>query len=156
MKHPMKVSILSANIAFALLSAGCSRIPAGGLWEHAAPLPVAVAEVGVAASSGEIHVLGGTEQAADAEPQWSSSLHLAYNAAADRWRELAPLPQRLTHVGEVRSLRSDSTGHPAPVHAAVGCTDPFVPSLPDGLSSVASNPWITRYYGNPVHKRLRN
>ncbi len=59
-------------------------------------MPTARAEIGVAALDGKIYVVGGTAQG-----RWDSSLNYEYDPANDQWRERAPLPKGLSHVGLV-------------------------------------------------------
>jgi N-acetylneuraminic acid mutarotase len=68
--------------------------PGAGRWTEKAPLPVAMAEVGVAALGGKIYVVGGTAQG-----RYDSPLVEQYDPAANSWRERAPLPRGLSHVG---------------------------------------------------------
>ena len=70
-----------------------------GVWTPKAPLPTAVAEVGVAEIRGLVHVIGGTEQNGQEQPKWASTNHFAYDPKANRWITRAPLPMALSHVG---------------------------------------------------------
>jgi N-acetylneuraminic acid mutarotase len=69
------------------------------VWTAKAPLPVAMAEVGVAALNGKVYVIGGTRQAPNAAPEWASTLNMMYDPATNSWTARAPLPQGLSHVG---------------------------------------------------------
>ena len=70
-----------------------------GTWTRKAPLPVAIAEVGVCEVEGKIYVIGGSEKRGRNPPTGSSTHNMMYNPATDRWQERAPLPQALGHVG---------------------------------------------------------
>lgn len=86
----------------ALALAPALALPAGphdGTWTKMAPLPVGVAEVGVAALDGKVYEVGGTEQVGNGPPTWNSSLTMMYDPTTDTWRQRAPLPHGLTHVG---------------------------------------------------------
>lgn len=71
----------------------------GPHWVRKAPLPLRLAEVGVAALDGQVVVIGGTEQTDGEPPQWKSTRTLAYDPKADAWVAKAPLPTALSHVG---------------------------------------------------------
>jgi N-acetylneuraminic acid mutarotase len=73
--------------------------PRDGTWTRKAPLPVAIAEVGVGEVEGKIYVIGGSEQRGQDPPTGSSTHNMMYSPATDRWQERAPLPQALGHVG---------------------------------------------------------
>ena len=75
----------------------CWRL--GGLhepWEEMRPMPVPQAEVACASVNGHIHVAGGRSPAGSRNAEWSDHIdtdqHWFYNAAADDWYSLAPLP----------------------------------------------------------------
>lgn len=70
-----------------------------GTWTAKAPLPVAMAEVGVAALDGKVYVVGGTEQHGKLPTIWNSRLTMMYDPARDAWRTRAPLPHGFTHAG---------------------------------------------------------
>lgn len=76
-----------------------ASVIAGGRWVPKAPMPVAMAEVGVAEIDGKIYVVGGTKQRAKGPPVWASRSTLMYDPASDRWTERAPLPIGLSHAG---------------------------------------------------------
>ena len=86
-----------------------------GTWTSKAPLPVAIAEVGVGQLGGRVYVIGGTAQAGVGAPTAASQFNLAYDPSTDSWEERAPLPHALSHVG-VTSL--DGT-----LYAIGGITD---------------------------------
>ncbi len=94
---------------------GAQDPPVGGTWTTRAPLPVAIAEVGVAQLGGRVYVVGGTAQHGGGPPTPVSSFNLAYDPSTDTWEERAPLPHSLSHVG-VTSL--DGT-----LYAMGGITD---------------------------------
>ncbi|MFD6562741.1 Kelch repeat-containing protein [Micromonospora profundi] len=76
--------------------------PAGhdrAVWSDRAPMSTARAEVGVAALGGRVYVVGGTVQSGDEQPTWATTLVTSYDPHTDRWRQHAPLPRPLTHVG---------------------------------------------------------
>ena len=62
------------GMAVALALSGCaSQVNqfTTGSWMQKSPLPVAMAEVGVAALDGKVYVVGGTEQRDKAPPIWA-------------------------------------------------------------------------------------
>jgi N-acetylneuraminic acid mutarotase len=67
-----------------------------GSWSTKASLLTPRAEVSVALVDGRIYVLGGA-----AHGRTASQLNQEYDPATDRWRERAPLPHAMTHVGAV-------------------------------------------------------
>lgn len=69
------------------------------MWTAKAPLPVAMAEVGVAALDGKIYVIGGTEQHGNLPTIWNSRLTMVYDPGRDAWQSRAALPHGLTHAG---------------------------------------------------------
>jgi len=75
----------------------CWRI--GGLneaWQEMRPLPHPQAETVCASLGGFIHVAGGRAPAGSSNAKWSDHIdtdeHWVYDAAADSWNSLAPLP----------------------------------------------------------------
>ncbi|WP_245757097.1 Kelch repeat-containing protein [Amycolatopsis xylanica] len=118
------------------------------VWTERAPLPEARAEIGVAELGGEIHVLGGTLQAAGA-PLWACARNTVYDPASDTWRERSPLPAPLSHAGVavLDGLLYAVGGFLEPVHMrprdSVFAYDPatddwhVLPSLPEAIGSVA-------------------
>lgn len=65
-------------------------------WDWMAPLPHPQAEAVCASLGGYIHFVGGRAPAGSRNQSWSDHIdtdeHWAYDAAANRWRTLAPLP----------------------------------------------------------------
>lgn len=97
-----KSSIVLASISLILVLSGCvSGVNqyTSGSWGQMSPLPVAMAEVGVAALDGKVYVVGGTEQRDKSPPIWASTLSMAYDTASNSWQARAPLPEGLSHVG---------------------------------------------------------
>lgn len=95
-------SIAAAIVSIGLLSLVATNIAAAQVaatWVKKASLPVARAEVGVAALGGKIYVVGGQEQQEHAAPKWASALIMVYDPADDSWQQRAPLPEGLSHVG---------------------------------------------------------
>lgn len=89
-------------IAAAFLSMGSLAQPADaatGTWTTQAPVPVGVAEVGVAEVGGKIYVIGGTEDHGNAPPQVASTQNLIYDPAKNSWKAGAPLPHGTSHAG---------------------------------------------------------
>lgn len=78
---------------------GSTAVVSVGRWTSKAPMPVAMAEVGVGEVDGKIYVVGGTEQRGKGPPIWASKVTLMYDPASDRWTERAPLPIGLSHAG---------------------------------------------------------
>jgi N-acetylneuraminic acid mutarotase len=80
-----------------------------GSWSAASIMPTPTADPGVAALDGKIYVVGGSTFFPHALPTsadmgsgtWGSSVNYEYDPATDHWRELAPLPIGLSHVGLV-------------------------------------------------------
>jgi Kelch motif len=70
-----------------------------GTWTQKASLPVARAEVGVAALDGQVFVIGGIEQADQGPPRSASTSTMACDPASNTWQNRAPLPQALSHGG---------------------------------------------------------
>lgn len=103
MNLPPLETLRHASALLALLVSVTGTLPAAaqapGQWTQKASMPVATAEVGVAALDGEVYVVGGTRQEADKPPAWASTVNMAYDPARDTWRARAPLPRALTHVG---------------------------------------------------------
>jgi N-acetylneuraminic acid mutarotase len=67
-----------------------------GHWSTKARLLTERAEVAVAAVNGMIYVLGGQTLGTPA-----SKLNQEYDSATDRWRDRAPLPRGMSHIGAV-------------------------------------------------------
>ena len=80
-----------------------------GTWSAASTMPTGTGDSGVAALDGKIYVVGGSSFYPHIVPTssdmgtgtWGSSVNYEYDPAADNWRELAPLPIGLSHVGVV-------------------------------------------------------
>jgi N-acetylneuraminic acid mutarotase len=80
-----------------------------GTWSAASPMPTGTGDSGVAALDGKIYVVGGSSFYPHVLPgstdmgsgTWGSSVNYAYDPATDKWRQLAPLPIGLSHVGVV-------------------------------------------------------
>ncbi|RLL68063.1 kelch-like protein [Streptomyces sp. Z26] len=96
----------AATVPFrpAATPARASEVPPGARplrarWRTRNPLPVARAEVAVAALGGRVYVVGGTTQRDGEAPVWATTTVHAYDPRRDRWTERAPLPRPLTHVG---------------------------------------------------------
>jgi N-acetylneuraminic acid mutarotase len=70
-----------------------------GTWITLSPLPIPIAEVGVAALGGRVFVVGGTEQPGQAPPTPASNLTLSYDPVHDTWQGHAALPRQMSHVG---------------------------------------------------------
>jgi N-acetylneuraminic acid mutarotase len=97
---PNRFVTLALTGALALaLPLAMAATPHGGTWTKKAPLPVGMAEVGVASLDGKVYVVGGTEQVGNGPAIWNSSLTMMYDPTTDTWHERAPLPRGLTHVG---------------------------------------------------------
>ncbi len=96
--------------AFAASQMTCTALAQDqGSWSAASILPTPTADPGVAALDGKIYVVGGAIFFPHALPTssdmgsgtWGSSVNYEYDPATDHWRELAPLPIGLSHVGLV-------------------------------------------------------
>jgi N-acetylneuraminic acid mutarotase len=98
---------LFSRVIAAVLAAGVTLSGCGGTtdnsgssaWMQKAPLPIAMAEVGVAALDGKVYVIGGAEQKDQGPPSSSSTSTMAYDPVNDTWQKRAPLPNALSHVG---------------------------------------------------------
>ena len=79
------------------MRSNCWRISAiNEPWEAMAPLPHPQAETVCASLGGFIHVAGGRSPSGSRNREWSDHIdtdeHWIYDAAADAWSDLAPLP----------------------------------------------------------------
>ena len=89
----------------------CAALAQGdpGTWSAASTMPTGTGDSGVAALDGKIYVVGGSSFYPHILPTspdmgsgtWGSSVNYEYDPATDKWRELAPLPIGLSHVGVV-------------------------------------------------------
>ena len=89
----------------------CAALAQGdpGSWSAASTMPTGTGDSGVAALDGKIYVVGGSSFYPHILPTspdmgsgtWGSSVNYEYDLATDKWRELAPLPIGLSHVGVV-------------------------------------------------------
>lgn len=75
----------------------CWRLDAmNGVWAPMRPMPHPQAEAVCQSLGGFIHVAGGRAPAGSRNRDWSDHIdtdaHWVYDGAADRWRDLAPLP----------------------------------------------------------------
>lgn len=70
-----------------------------GAWARLTPLPIPIAEVGVAEVGGKVFVVGGTEQPGAEPPTPASGLTLSYDPADGTWERHADLPHEMSHVG---------------------------------------------------------
>lgn len=73
--------------------------PPTARWSTRRPLPGTIAEVGVAAVDGLIHLVGGTPEGGAWQVAEASTVHVRYDPATNRWEERAPLPEPASHVG---------------------------------------------------------
>ena len=69
-------------------------------WTRIAPLPQPCGAVGCVAAGGRLHAIGGAV-GGTFETKKSIDAHLLYDARADRWQRLAPLPTGRDHIGVV-------------------------------------------------------
>lgn len=97
-------ALLLTGLAY-LLAGVCVSVLAQepvGTWSTAAPLPQPRAEHSVVELNGKIHVIAGGIPKVDGtgmQNNGASTLVQVYDPATDSWRERAPLPRALTHVG---------------------------------------------------------
>jgi N-acetylneuraminic acid mutarotase len=96
-------------------AAACAAMPGAALaqdqggWSAASTMPTGTGDSGVAALDGKIYVVGGSSFYPHIVPTspdmgsgtWGSSVNYEYDPATDKWRQLAPLPIGLSHVGVV-------------------------------------------------------
>jgi N-acetylneuraminic acid mutarotase len=101
----LSVAVVSGFAASELTSPALAQDQ--GSWSAASIMPTPVADPGVAALDGKIYVVGGSTFFPHVVPTsadmgsgtWGSSVNYEYDPATDHWRELAPLPIGLSHVG---------------------------------------------------------
>jgi N-acetylneuraminic acid mutarotase len=80
-----------------------------GNWSAASTMPTGTGDSGVAALDGKIYVVGGSSFFPHILPMssdmgsgtWGSSVNYEYDPQTDKWRQRAPLPIGLSHVGVV-------------------------------------------------------
>ena len=80
-----------------------------GSWSAASTMPTGTGDSGVAALDGKIYVVGGASFFPHILPgssdmgsgTWGSSINYEYDPATDKWRQRAPMPIGLSHVGVV-------------------------------------------------------
>ena len=103
----LSVAVVSV---FAVSQMTCTALAQDqGSWSAASVMPTPTADPGVAALDGKIYVVGGAiffphvvPTSADmGSGTWGSSVNYEYDPATGHWRELAPLPIGLSHVGVV-------------------------------------------------------
>ncbi len=139
------------------MRADCWRLgDINGPWTPMRPMPHPQAEAVCASVGGFIHVVGGRAPAGSRNREWSDHIdtdkHWVYDAASNRWRDLAPLPTpRNSTAGVVingvlyviggRTVRDGNT-------AAVEVYDPLadrwekarpMPKAQGGLAAAALN-----------------
>lgn len=73
-----------------------SLAPGAAVWEHRAPLPVAVNHFSAILLDGRVHLLGG-QHGHDVSFQ-DVALHQVYDPARDSWSSAAPLPRARSHT----------------------------------------------------------
>ncbi len=96
-----RLSLTFSALALALAAAGTglAQAPGSGTWTSKAPLAIGRAEIGVAALDGKVYVLGGTAQVGNGKPVWNSTLTSVYDPKTNVWKDEAPLPTGLSHIG---------------------------------------------------------
>jgi N-acetylneuraminic acid mutarotase len=109
LRLPIVALILAATFGAAAMQ--CYALAQGdlGSWSAASTMPTGTGDSGVAALDGKIYVVGGSSFYPHILPTspdmgsgtWGSSVNYEYDPATDKWRELAPLPIGLSHVGIV-------------------------------------------------------
>jgi N-acetylneuraminic acid mutarotase len=103
---------LSVALVFVFAAAAVSssvQAQDQGSWSAASTMPTGTGDSGVAALDGKIYVVGGSSFYPHIVPTssdmgtgtWGSSVNYEYDPATDKWRQLAPLPIGLSHVGVV-------------------------------------------------------
>lgn len=92
-RRSWKMAQLAAACAMLLGGAGMAQAQSEGSWVMKAPVPAALAEVGVAYADGKVHVIGGSVLG------YAGPYHEEYDPATDKWRPRAPMPRSLDHVG---------------------------------------------------------
>ena len=98
------VSMLSASVL-----SGPALAQVQGSWSAVSAMPTGTGDSGVAALDGKIYVVGGSSFFPHIVPTssdmgsgtWGSSVNYEYDPATDKWRERAPIPIGLSHVGVV-------------------------------------------------------
>lgn len=95
LNQPGRVGLPEIHHAQAVTESPAPKAAHQGRWRALAPLPVPRTEMAWAAGfRGAVHLVGGY-----AEQRVDRPYHHAYDLAADRWVELAPLPRGANHVG---------------------------------------------------------
>ena len=114
-------------------------------------MPTGTGDSGVAALDGKIYVVGGSSFYPHIVPTspdmgsgtWGSSVNYEYDPAADKWRQLAPMPIGLSHVG-VRGLNHK-------LYAFGGFTSSVTPTLKTPLLYTIRR----RIRGSGFHRLVR-
>ena len=122
-----------------------------GTWSAASTMPTGTGDSGVAALDGKIYVVGGSSFYPHIVPTspdmgsgtWGSSVNYEYDPAADKWRQLAPMPIGLSHVGVV--------GLNHKLYAFGGFTSLFTPTLKTPLLYTIRR----RIRGSGFHRLVR-
>jgi N-acetylneuraminic acid mutarotase len=89
--------------------AATATAPDQGRWSAASTMPSGTGDSGVAALDGKIYVVGGSSFFPHILPgssdmgsgTWGSSVNYEYDPATNTWRQRAPMPIGLSHVGVV-------------------------------------------------------
>jgi N-acetylneuraminic acid mutarotase len=109
LRLPVVALILAATFGASAMQ--CAALAQGDLgnWSAVSTMPTGTGDSGVAALDAKIYVVGGSSFYPHILPTspdmgsgtWGSSVNYEYDPATDKWRELAPLPIGLSHVGVV-------------------------------------------------------
>ncbi len=139
------------------MRADCWRLgDVNGAWTAMRPMPHPQAEAVCQSLGGFIHVVGGRAPSGSRNRDWSDHIdtdeHWVYDAAADRWRDLAPLPTPrnstagavLNGVLYVFGGRTVSEGNTAAVEVYDPLSDRWeqarpMPKAQGGLAAAALN-----------------
>jgi hypothetical protein len=95
LNQPGRIGLPEIHAQQAVTDSPAPKAAQQGRWSPRAPLPVPRTEMAWAvAYRGRMHLVGGY-----AEQRVDRPYHHAYDASADRWEELPPLPRGANHVG---------------------------------------------------------
>jgi N-acetylneuraminic acid mutarotase len=97
LNQPGRIDLPDLALQHAVTESPAPRAAQQGSWRARAPLPIPRTEMAWAVEyKGRMHLVGGY-----AEQRVDRNYHHAYDAAADRWEELATHPRGSNHVGVV-------------------------------------------------------
>src|SRR5258708_16239721 len=102
---PARLALAASSVAVAWTFFAALALPQSsgprGTWATKAPLPTKRFEVGAVTMGNKIYVVAGES---NGEP--ATNLLTEYDPAANRWRDLAPIPHVTSHPGVARGNRT--------------------------------------------------